>query len=162
MTFEKVRTDLKDIFAMEVSDGEIAHILCEQSKKLLPELRDINTRIRGSPAKHLDETSWSVQKGGEGNHAWVKTASDTVDTIFRLGRSRGKGNATEFHDKEGQPTVTDDYGAYDQLGTDQALCWAHPKRKLKERNLQKVVFCLRKNTRSARNSTRVSAFFFTP
>jgi len=132
MTFEKVQTDLRDTFGIEVSDGEIATILVEQASLLQPEYHDINERIRGSPCKHLDETSWNVQKGGEGNWAWVKTASDSCATIFRLGRSRGKGNAEVLHDEPGQPTVTDDYPAYDFLEGDQVLCWAHPKRKFED------------------------------
>ena len=132
MPFEKVRTDLRDTFGIAVSDGEIAHILTTEAVKLLPEYHDIDVRIRGSPAKHLDETRWPVQREGEGSWGWVKTASDTCDTLFRLGRSRGKGNARALHDEQGQPTITDDYGAYDFLGDDQGLCWAHPKRKFRD------------------------------
>src|SRR3989344_2913562 len=132
MTFETVRRDLKDAFDIDVSDGEIVLILTGEAAKLLPEYHDIDARIRGSPAKHLDETSWPVQKEGEGNWGLVKTASDTCATLFRLGRSRGKGNAQALHSDKGQPTITDDYGAYDFLGEDQALCWAHPKRKFKD------------------------------
>ncbi len=33
---------------------------------------------------------WPVQKEGEGQWGWVKTASNAPDTLFRLGRSRGK------------------------------------------------------------------------
>lgn len=132
MTFEKVQTDLQDTFGIEVSDGEMTNILTEQATKLLPEYHDINARIRGSPAAHCDETSWKVQKEGEGNWAWVKTASDSCATIFRLGRSRGKGNAKVLCDEPRQTTVTDDYPAYDFLKEAQALCWAHPKRKFKD------------------------------
>lgn len=132
MTFEKTATDLRDTFSIEVSDGEITHILTEQALKLLPEYHNINASIRGSPAKHCDETSWKVQKEGQGNYAWVKRASNSKDTIFIMGKSRGKGNAQALCDEVGQPTVTDDYGAYDFLGQHQALCWAHPKRKFKD------------------------------
>jgi transposase len=131
-TFEKVSCDLRDTFGVNVSDGEIVNILTKQAIELLPEYNAINVRIREGPCKHLDETTHPVQKEGEGQFGWVKTASDTPDTIFRLGRSRGKGVAKELHDKKGQPTVTDDYGAYDQFGEDQALCWAHPKRKFED------------------------------
>jgi len=132
MTFETTKRDLRDTFGIEVSDGEIVHILTMEAAKLLPEYHDIDASIRASPAEHFDETSWPVQKGGEGNWGWVKTASDTAATIFRLGRSRGKGNAQALHSEKGKPAVTDDYGAYDFLGEDQALCWAHPKRKFKD------------------------------
>lgn len=132
MTFEKTATDLRDTFGIEVSDGEISTILTQQATKLLPEFHAINANIRSAPAAHCDETSWKVQKEGQGSFAWVKRASDSKDTIFMIGRSRGKGNAQALCDEVGQPTVTDDYGAYDFLGQYQALCWAHPKRKFKD------------------------------
>jgi transposase len=131
-TFEKVACDLRDTFGIDISDGEMVNILTKQAMELLPEYHTINNRIRGAPCKHLDETSHPVQQEGYGQWAWVKTASDSPDTIFRLGRSRGKGNAKELHDEKGQPTVTDDYPAYDQYGEDQGLCWAHPKRKFED------------------------------
>ena len=62
----------------------------------------------------------------------MKTASDAAATIFRLGRSRGRGNAKALHSEQGKPAVTDDYGAYDFFADDQALCWAHPKRKFSD------------------------------
>lgn len=130
-SYDLLQADLRDTFGIEVSDGEIAVILERQSVQLLPEYHAINKRIRGSPARHCDETPWDVQKEEQGNYAWVKTASDSPDTIFLLGRSRGKGNAKELCDTE-QITVTDDYGAYDFLRGLQALCWAHPKRKFQD------------------------------
>jgi transposase len=129
-TFEKIARDLKDTFAITVSDGEIAHILTTEAAKLLPEYHDIDIRIREDPCRHGDETSWPVQQEGEGQWAWVKTASKTPDTIFRIGRSRGKGNAAELFPGN-QPTITDDYAAYDDL-PNHGLCWAHPKRKFQD------------------------------
>ena len=130
-SYDLLQHDLQDTFGIDVSDGEIAAILQHQSRELLPEYHAINERIRGSPARHCDETPWDVQREEQGNYAWVKTASDSPDTIFLCGRSRGRGNAEELCDTE-QITVTDDYGAYDFLEGLQALCWAHPKRKFKD------------------------------
>lgn len=129
-TFEKIIQDVHDTFGIAVSDGEITHILTMEAAKLLPEYHAIDARIREDPCRHGDETSWPVQKEGEGQWAWVKTASTTPDTIFRLGRSRGKENATELFPGN-QPTVTDDYAAYDDL-PNHGLCWAHPKRKFQD------------------------------
>lgn len=129
-TFQKIACDLKDTFGIAVSDGEIAHILTTEAAKLLPEYHAIDVRIREDPCRHGDETSWPVQEEGEGQWAWVKAASTTPDTIFRIGRSRGKGNATELFPGD-QPTVTDDYAAYDGI-KNHGLCWAHPKRKFQD------------------------------
>jgi len=131
-TFEDIARDLQDTFGIAVSDGEMARILAGEAAKLLPEYHDIDARIRGSPCQHLDETGWPVQAEGEGQWGWVKTASDTPDTIFRLGRSRGKGNAKALIRDRDQPTVTDDYAAYDDCADTQGLCWAHPKRKFQD------------------------------
>lgn len=127
---EKIIQDLKDTFGIAVSDGEVTHILTMEAAKLLPEYHDIDARIREDPCRHGDETSWPVQKEGGGGYAWVKTASRTMDAIFRLGRSRGIGNAKELFPGD-QPTVTDDYAAYDHL-QNHGLCWGHPKWKFQD------------------------------
>jgi len=129
-TFENIARDLRDTFGIAVSDGEITRILTVEAAKLLPEYHAIDARIREDPCRHGDETSYPVQAEGEGQWAWVKTASRTSDTILRLGRSRGKGNAVELFPGS-QPTVTDDYAAYDAL-ENHGLCWAHPKRKFQD------------------------------
>lgn len=127
---EKTAQDLKDTFGIAVSEGEMTHILTIEAVKLLPEYHDIDVRIREDPCRHGDETSWPVQKEGEGGYAWVKTASKTMDAIFRLGRSRGIGNAKELFPGN-QPTVTDDYAVYDHL-ENHGLCWGHPKWKFRD------------------------------
>ena len=132
MTFEKVERDLHDTFGIVVGNGELTHILTTEAAKLLPEYHDIDARIRGAPAAHYDETSHPVQKEGQGQHGWVKTASDSPDTIFRLGQTRGKGNAEQLIHDRTQPIITDDYSAYDGLSDKHGLCWAHPKRKFQD------------------------------
>jgi hypothetical protein len=132
MTFEKIASDLRDTFGLDVSDGEIVAILTKEATKLLPEYHDIDARIRSAPVKHLDETSCPIQKEGQGQWAWIKTASNSFDTLFRLGQSRGKGNAIALCNEPAQITLTDDYPAYDFLEDNQALCWAHPSRKFRE------------------------------
>ena len=132
MTFEKLSSDLRDTFGIEISDGEIVNILNGEATELLPEYHAIDSRIREAPASQVDETSTPVQKEEQGQWGWVKTASDRHDTIFRLGQSRGKGNATILCNEPNQIVVTDDYAAYDFLSLLQALCWAHPKRKSKD------------------------------
>lgn len=129
-TIEKIARDLSDTFGVTISDGEIMHIQTMEAVKLLPEYHDIEAKIRDAPCRNGDETSWPVQKEGEGNWGWVKTASNGPETVFRLGRSRGKGNATALFSGD-QPTVTDDYAVYDDVEK-HGLCWAHPKRKFED------------------------------
>ncbi|SRR3989339_498237 len=140
MTLGKIGGDLKDAFGIEVSDGEMINILEREKMELLPEYNAIDSRIRGAPAAHVDETSCPVQKEELGGWAWVKTATNSFDTIFHLGQSRGKGNAVALCNEPNQIVVTDDYGAYDFLGSLQALCWAHPKRKFRDLAKSKILF----------------------
>lgn len=132
-TFEKIKTHLEMLHRLSVSDGELAVIIREGHCKLLPAMEDIERKIRKSPAAHYDETSYPVQRGEQGNYAWVKTSSNGPETVFRLGRTRGKGNAIELRGPPSdQVGVSDDYGAYDALFKNHALCWAHPLRKFRD------------------------------
>lgn len=132
-TFEKVKAHLQAVHDLAVSDGEIAAILDEGHRKLLPARNDIDVKIREAPAAHYDETSYPVQHGDQGNYAWIKTSSSGPETLFLLGRTRGKGNAEEIRGPPSdQAAVTDDYGAYDSLFPRHGLCWAHPVRKFRD------------------------------
>lgn len=132
LTYGKVADDLRDTFGVAVSDGEIDAVLTGEAGRLLPEYHHIDARIRDAPCRHFDETGYPVQQGGEGQWGWVKTASNTSDTLFRLGRSRGKGNAKLLRGDPEKPAVTDDYPGYKNLWDKHALCWAHPHRKFRD------------------------------
>lgn len=132
-TFEKIKAHLEGLHRLFISDGELAAIIREGHRKLLPAMEDIARKIHKSPAAHYDETSYPVQHGEQGNYAWVKTSSNGPETVFRLGRTRGKGNAVELRGPPSdQVGVSDDYGAYDALFKNHALCWAHPLRKFRD------------------------------
>lgn len=132
-TFEKIKAHLHGLHRVAVSDGELAAIIREGHRKLLPAMHDIEARIRDAPAAHYDETSYPVQHGEQGNYAWVKTSAIGPETVFRLGRTRGKGNAEEIRGPPSdQAGITDDYAAYDALFANHGLCWAHPLRKFRD------------------------------
>ncbi len=133
LTFEKIKAHLHSLHGLSISDGEIAAIIREGHRKLLPAMEDIEAKIREAPAAHYDETSYPVQHGEQGNYAWVKTSSVGPETIFHLGQTRGKGNAERLRGSpSNQVGVSDDYGAYDNLFKHHALCWAHPLRKFRD------------------------------
>lgn len=132
-TFEKIKAHLHGLHGLSISDGELAVIIREGHTKLLPAMKNIEAKIREAPAAHYDETSYPVQHGDQGNYAWVKSSSCGPETVFRLGRTRGKGNAEELcGSPSDQVGVSDDYGAYDALFKNHALCWAHPLRKFRD------------------------------
>jgi hypothetical protein len=133
LSFEQVRCFLKDTADFHLSDGEITACLDQQAEILKPEKERLLHKVRGAPGRHYDETGWKVQTGGQGNYCWITRPTIGEETVFLMGRSRGKGVALELQGAvDTQVGITDDYAAYDNLFTKHQLCMAHPKRKLKD------------------------------
>lgn len=132
-TFEKIKAHLHGLHRLMLSDGELAAIIQEGHRRLLPAKKKIEAKIREAPAAHYDETVYPVQNGEQGDYAWAKTSSEGPETVFLLGRTRGKGNAKELRGPPSdQAGVTDDYAGYDGLFKNHGLCWAHPLRKFRD------------------------------
>jgi hypothetical protein len=113
LSIEQIKCFLKDTADFEISYGEIVTCLSDTAEKLKPENEKLLQKIRSAPGRHYDETSWKV-KGGQGNYAWTTTPTTGQETIFLMGRSRGKGNAEELRGEDNQVGISDDY-AYDNL-----------------------------------------------
>jgi transposase len=140
LSFEQIRCFFKDSADLILSDGEIAACLDEEAEKLRPEKDRLLQRIRGAPGRHYDETGWKVQKGGQGNYCWITRPTEGVETVFFMGRSRGKGNAEELQGAiDNQVGISDDYGAYTNMFKKHQLCMAHPKRKLRDLHQSKTL-----------------------
>jgi len=133
LSFEQIRNQTNNLFNINISDGDITNTLDQEARKLIPEKDKLLNQIRGEPGVHYDETSWKIQKGGQGNYAWVATGTQGQAAVFLLGRSRGKANAEELHGGvDIHVGITDDYPAYKNLFKEHQLCWAHPNRKLRD------------------------------
>ena len=140
ISFGQVKSFMSDTAGLYLSDGEIVDILDEQAQKLTPERNRLLARIRGAPGRHYDETGWKVQHEGLGNYCWVNRSTEGEDSVFLMGRSRGKGNAEELQGEAGnQVGISDDYGAYDNLFAKHQLCMAHPHRKLRDLRESKIL-----------------------
>ncbi len=133
LSFEQIRCFLKDTADFNISDGEITACLDEQAESLTPEKDRLLQKVRGAPGRHYDETGWKVQKEGQGNYAWITRSTEGNETVFLMGRSRGKGNAEELQGVvDNQVGISDDYAAYDNIFVKHQLCMAHPNRKLRD------------------------------
>jgi hypothetical protein len=140
LSFEQIRSFLNDTADFHISDGEITMSLDEQAGKLTPEKDRLLAKIRGSPGRHYDETGWKVQKEGQGNYAWITRGTEGEETVFLMGRSRGKGNAEELQgETDNQIGISDDYGAYTNMFKKHQLCMAHPNRKLRDLDESKTL-----------------------
>lgn len=132
-TFEKVKTHLQTMHDFPISDGEIANILEQGHRRLLPEKKHIEAVLQAAAITHYDETGYPVQAGEIGNFAWIRTNATGPETLFLLGRTRGKGNAEEIRGPPSdQVAVSDDFASYDHLFLRHQLCWAHPLRKFRD------------------------------
>ena len=60
------------------------------------------------------------------------TGVESNEAVFVLGKTRGKGNATDLIGDSKAVLVSDDYGAYRKTENPHQLCCAHPNRKLRD------------------------------
>lgn len=132
LSFAQIRLHLATAHYFSISDGEIARILEKEAVRLRPEYEALKDRIRAQKGVHYDETSWKVQKEEMGNYTWVMTGTETMETVFVCGRSRGKGVAEEMQGNANHTGITDDYAPYRNLFSEHQLCWAHPHRKFRD------------------------------
>ena len=141
LSYSQAQAVLEDLANMKVSSGEITKILEKEANKLEPAFHELEAKIREGPA-HYDETSWKVtQEKNEpdtGGYAWIKTSAEkgNMDTIFLLGKNRGKGNAErlrgEGESAKNQVGISDDYPGYHKTFKHHQLCWSHPLRKFRD------------------------------
>jgi len=130
LSHTQIQNHLKDVFDLSVSIGEIGNILQTEAVNLRPEYQGLKQSVLNQMGTHYDETSWKVQKEEQGKFAWVATGTENNDTVFDLGKSRGKGNIENIG--IGKVGISDDYGAYKNSFSEHQLCWAHPQRKLRD------------------------------
>ncbi len=130
LSHTQIQDHLNDVFDVKLSIGEIWNILQREADNLRPEYQALKESVLNQNGTHYDETGWKVQKEEQGKYAWVATGTENNDTVFDLGKSRGKGNIENI----GTPKlgITDDYGAYINAFQEHQLCWAHPHRKLRD------------------------------
>lgn len=130
LSHNQIKENIKDIFNIDISIGEIGNILQTEADNLRPEYQALKESVLTQMGTHYDETGWRVQKEEQGKFAWVATGTENNDTVFSLGRSRGKGNIDDIG--KGKVGISDDYGAYKNSFSEHQLCWAHPQRKLRD------------------------------
>jgi hypothetical protein len=132
-SYGQIQALLEHTYNFEISQGEIAKILDKEGERMRPEYERLKAKIRGEPSIHLDETSWDLVMGdGFQRYAWTMTGGESFESVFVLGKTRGKGNATDLIGESKAVVVSDDYGAYRKINNPHQLCCAHPNRKLRD------------------------------
>lgn len=132
LTYQQIQEELKDLYDIKISDGEIANILdaTSQNKLKIP-YEQLLQRVRKSSANHMDETSWNTK--GEKTFAWVMAPVESKEAVFVVGKTRGKGVAEDLLGESWSGVkITDCYSAYKNLSGDHQVCWAHIIRKARD------------------------------
>jgi transposase len=132
LSYDQIQTILYDLYRLKISDGEIRNILRKEAILLNPEYERIKRCIDRQRGAHYDETGWRVQRELQGSYTWVRVGTETPDTLFACGQSRGKGNIERLRKNKKQTGISDDYGAYTNAFLNHQLCWSHPNRKLQD------------------------------
>ena len=134
LPYSQVQDLLEHTYNLHISQGEISKILMIEGVRLRPEYEQLMVRIREEPSLHLDETGWDLCLGdGVRRYAWTMVGGKSDEAVFRLGETRGKGNAAALLGDSTAPVVTDAYVAYDNLPNNpHQLCCAHVLRKLRD------------------------------
>lgn len=131
-SYAQIQDLLLHTYQFEISQGEIAKILEGEDTRMRPEYERLKAAIRGEPSVHLDETGWNLLIGdGYRRWAWTMVGGESGESVFVLGKTRGKGNANDLLEDSQAVVVSDDYGAYRTLERHQ-LCCAHILRKLRD------------------------------
>lgn len=130
LSHSQIKEHLNDVFSLSVSLGEVGNILLDEADTLRPAYERLKKSVTNQAAVHYDETGWPVAKEEQGKFAWVAAGTENNDTVFSLGKSRGKGNIGELG--TAAVGISDDYGAYKNAFPTHQLCWAHPQRKLRD------------------------------
>lgn len=149
MEYSIVKTFLKIIYGIEISEGEIRNILAREALLLTPEYEKIRKRITSQKWVHFDETWWLVQQNNDTKYAWLMTWTESSDALVDLWLNRGwwavkmlAQNINENIDEKENKTendlitefvwISDWYWWYTNKFENHQLCWAHPNRKLRD------------------------------
>jgi len=132
-SYGQIQEILNHTYKFDISQGEIAKILNNEGERMRPEYERLKAKIRGEPSIHLDETGWNLVIGdGMKRYAWTMTGGTSNESVFVLGKTRGKGNATDLIGDSKAVVVSDDYNVYRKINNPHQLCCAHILRKLRD------------------------------
>lgn len=132
-SYAQIQDLLIQMYDFSLSQGEIAKIMEKEGARLRPEYERLKVRLRSELSVHLDETIWDLILGdGYRRYAWTMVGGTSKESVFILGKTRGKGNADDLLGDSRAVVVSDDYAAYRTLNGPHQLCCAHILRKLRD------------------------------
>lgn len=114
---------LRDLFDLEISDGQISRLQTIGRKALESGHEEITANVRQSAIVNMDETGWREN----GPKAWLWTVVGRAGTLFSVQRTRSRSVVTQLLGEEfGGIIGSDRYSAYSHLDDhSHQFCWAH-------------------------------------
>jgi transposase len=133
LPYAKIIDHLKLSYGLDVSKGEIAHLLQTAAKLVGPKWQEITQAVKAGRAVHADETGWYI----DGDKVWMHTFATEHVVLYEVANTRGKGIATNALGENFSGTlITDCLGNYKNLPGLHQICWAHITREAYE-NLER-------------------------
>lgn len=121
----KIRERLKVFYQLSISEAELVLLLKKGKLFLGDKYDDILKKVRGSPAKHADETGWRVN----GQNWWCWAGLTENNIYYTIENTRGKAVAKEIFEGSQGVLTRDDYAGYNIVDCEQQSCWTHLLRK---------------------------------
>ncbi len=124
---EVVTRVLKASFGIDVSEGEIIHILDQMAEAFGPLYEQLVQDLRDAPARGIDETSWRI----DGENVWLWAFITRGEALYVIDKSRGHEVPLEVLGTEPKGVdIHDRFSAYNTLARKtgnrpQQVCWAH-------------------------------------
>lgn len=114
---------LRDLFALDISDGQISRLQRIGRTALQAAHEDITADVRSSAVVNVDETGWRE----DGRKAWMWTVVGRRGTLFAISQHRSRRVLQELLGEEfGGLVGSDRYSAYSHLEDElHQFCWAH-------------------------------------
>ena len=133
LSYPQIQEDLINRFNFKLSLGELIKIQKKNALKHTKDYEQLKEKVRKETTIHFDETGDRIRNGdGFKSYSWLMQGKDSPETVFTMGRTRGKGIAEELLGDSMAVGVTDDYGVYRNLFKEHQLCFAHLHRKLRD------------------------------
>ena len=126
-------TEFFGILGLEISDGEIYHILNQLKDAFGDYYETIVKKMQEASTKHIDETGWRID--GINNWLWIFINKEVALYIIQKKRSSDVPK-TVLGNQKNKFITTDRFSAYNRLVEDsgclQQVCWTHLLRNSKD------------------------------
>lgn len=133
LTNEKIQKLLRMQYSLDISIGEISHIMTKTGECFGPKFEELKQKMRETNAHHEDETGW--RKNGRNHWLWAFISEEVA--LFKIARSRGHEVPLKIIGKDYSGNITSDgLSAYNVLAEKtkctQQKCWVHILRNSKK------------------------------